>query len=83
MPVTVFSGSVAADLSAHLPPNTLSEIVYLYGLLRANDFTLLTPLCQKECAVLFNPDASGVELRATALGFSDGIFDLQSEVDAA
>lgn len=38
-------------------------------------------MCKKECAVLFNLEASGVEVQAAALSFSDGIFDLQSEVD--
>lgn len=73
---------MAADIATYLPPNTLSGIVYLCGLLRTKAFGLTTPLAFKYGSVLRNPEASAEAVQAATLGFSNGIFDLQSEVDA-
>lgn len=72
-----------ADIASYLPPNTLSGVVYLCGLLHTKAYGLGTPLAFKYDTILMNPEATAEEVQVATLSFSDGIFDLQSEVDAA
>lgn len=72
-----------ADIASYLPPNTLSGVVYLCGLLHTKAYGLGTPLAFKYGTILMNPEATAEEVQVATLSFSDGIFDLQSEVDAA
>ena len=77
-----FIGTLAADITAHLPPETLSGAVYIGSFFSTAHIPLYaTSFASEQVVVMTSPDSTQQALKAAVITFSDGIFDPYSDCD--
>ena len=77
-------GTPAADVIAHLPPWSLSGIVYLGSFFSTENLgQYLTTLCVEKVQVLVSPESDADAIRANIVAFHDAIFDLLTDSNAS